>query len=73
MTVEQLVAVLGAVTLLLGAITALFVQIRRLEFRVDGRLTQLLELTKVAAIAEGKLAEKEGGTLVPIDEPVHNE
>jgi hypothetical protein len=73
MSVEQLVAILGAAAVLIGSVTALLRQMHRLELRVDGRLTQLLELTKTAAIAEGKLIEKEGGTLVPIDEPVHDE
>lgn len=67
MTVEQLIAILGAVTLLIGSITALFVQMKKLELRVDGRLTQLLELTQMSALAEGKLLEKAEHPPVPLD------
>jgi hypothetical protein len=51
--VAEAVAVLAGLTALLGAVGAVIVQLRRLEIRVDGRLTELLELTRTAAMAEG--------------------
>lgn len=46
-------AILTAAAAVLTAIAALFVQIRKLEARVDGRLTELLEMTRRASKAEG--------------------
>lgn len=55
MTAEQLVALIGAVTALLVALGVILQQIVSLRRQVDGRLTQLLELTATSSTAEGKL------------------
>jgi hypothetical protein len=54
-TPEQFVTVLTALSVLFGAITAALLQLHKLELRVDGRLTELLALTKSSARAEGRL------------------
>lgn len=56
LTPEQFVAVLGAITALVVALTAVFAQLRRTHMMVNGRLTELLKLTHDAALAKGKLA-----------------
>lgn len=60
MTTEQLVAVLGAVTALVLAFAAVLRQVGELRREVDGRLTQLLELTRVSATAKGDLQGRAG-------------
>ena len=55
MSATDLVAIIAAITALLGSRTAMFVQLRRLELRVDGRLSELLELTRKSSKAEGVL------------------
>lgn len=59
MSPEQLVAVMGALTALVVAVGGVYVQIRQLSRRVDGRLEQLLELTATSAHAQGVLEEQE--------------
>lgn len=49
-------AVLGAVTALLVAVGAILAQIRGLRRQVDGRLTELLALTRQHAVLEGHMA-----------------
>lgn len=55
MTVEQFVAVLGALATLIAAMTALLVQARATHALVNSRMTELLELTQKSARAEGAL------------------
>jgi hypothetical protein len=75
---EQLVALIVALTGLLGAVGIAIRQIVELRREVDGRLTQLLELTRVSSVARGDLqgraaaaselqpmAEQPSGTNVP--------
>jgi hypothetical protein len=54
-TPEQFVAILGAVTTAIVAIAGVYVQLHQLHAKVNGRLTELLVLTRAAALAEGKL------------------
>lgn len=56
LTPEQFVTVLGAITALIVALTALFVQLRKTHELVNGRMTELLKITKEAGVAQGKLA-----------------
>lgn len=59
MTPEQLVALMGGLATLIVAVTGLYVQIAKLNQRVDGRLTELLEVTRSAAHAKGALETTE--------------
>ena len=65
MSVEQFVAVLGGFTALLVAIGTLLVQVRSLRQQVDGRLTELLSLTRSSSRAEGALDERENPRQAP--------
>lgn len=56
MTPEQAVAIMSAVVALIGALIGLYVQIAKLHTQVNGRLSDLLELTATSSLAEGKLA-----------------
>jgi len=55
MTPEQLVAILVAITGVLGAIGILIGQIRQLRHEVNGRLSELLFVTAAAAHKEGEM------------------
>ncbi len=55
MTSEQLVAVLVALAGLVTAMGVLIGQIVQLRKEVDGRLSQLVEATRGAALKEGEL------------------
>ena len=55
MSPEQLVAILGAVTALVIALGAVVRQIAELRKDINGRLSQLVETTRVAATKEGEL------------------
>ncbi len=59
MTPEQLVAVIGAITALVAALGAVFVQLRQTHALINSRMTELLETTKMAAQAKGELAGRE--------------
>jgi len=48
-------AIAGAVVLVVGAIGAVYVQLAKLREQVNGRLTQLLELTERSSEARGRL------------------
>jgi len=52
---EQLVAVLAGFTALLVAAGAILRQLLELRREVDGRLTQLLNLTRTSSVALGDL------------------
>lgn len=56
MTVDQFIAVLGALGTLLAAVTACFIQVRQVHALVNSRMTELLELTRHSAVADTKLA-----------------
>lgn len=56
MTPEQLVAVLGAITALIVAVGAVYVQVLRTHQLVNGRMNELLEATRSSAHAEGVIA-----------------
>jgi len=53
MSPEQLVAVLTAITALIAAVGAVYVQVRQTHKLINSRMTELLELTKSSAHAEG--------------------
>jgi hypothetical protein len=63
MTAQDWVAIIGAVAgglvTILGACGAVYVQVRKTHNLVNSRMSQLLELTKTSAIAEGRLAGPE--------------
>lgn len=59
MTVELAIALVAAVTALLGALTAVLVQINLLRRDVNGRVTQLLEAAGVAREKRGELAGRD--------------
>jgi len=52
---EQLVAVLGALATLLIAVGRLWVEVRGIHQLVNSRMTELLELTRTSARAQGAL------------------
>lgn len=55
MTPEQFVAIIGALTALIIAVTAAWVQLRATHQLVNGRMQELLQLTRDSSKAEGKL------------------
>lgn len=59
MTVEQAVALIGALTAFLGAIAAVLIQLHQLHSKLNGRLDQLLAQATVAAQKEGELAGRD--------------
>lgn len=59
MTPEQFVAIIVASTALIAAITAMLVQLRRTHDLVNSKMTELLELTRRSARAEGVLEARE--------------
>lgn len=59
MTSEQFVALLAALTALIGALSAAIVAFRGLTHAVDGRLQELLEERTAAARREGELAGRD--------------
>jgi len=52
-SIEQFIALLGAVTALVVALGAILVQLRQTHQLVNSRLSALLELTATASRAEG--------------------
>jgi hypothetical protein len=59
MSPEQFVAIMGALTLLIGAIVQLLVAVRSLHSAVNGRLTMLLDEATTAARKDGELAGRD--------------
>lgn len=55
MTVETVVAVIGAITAFVIAITALIAQIHGLRKDLNGHVAQLVETSTIAAKKEGEL------------------
>ena len=53
MSPEQFIALVVAITPLVAAIGAVYIQLKSLTRRVDGRLTELLELIRTSSHAEG--------------------
>jgi hypothetical protein len=45
----------GALVLVLGAISALYVRIQLYHREINGRMDQLLETTRTSGVAEGRL------------------
>lgn len=55
MTPEQATALIVAITGLVGAIGAVFVQLRQTHRLINSRMTELLETTKLASQKTGEL------------------
>lgn len=70
MTSSDLVQIIGAVAaataLVLSAVGALWVKVHGYRAEVNGKMTQLLELTRTASLAQGQL---EGERKVAPDPP----
>jgi hypothetical protein len=56
---EQATALLVALTGLVGALSVLVVQLRQMRKDLNGRLTELVETTKLAATKTGELAGRD--------------
>lgn len=65
MTPEQFTLVLGACTAMVVAITALVVQVMAWRHQIDGRMEQLITLTRASALSEGRRIEKDAPATVP--------
>lgn len=59
MTPEQAVAILGGLTALVVAVSALLVQVHNLRRDVNGRVTQLLDAAGIAREKRGELAGRD--------------
>lgn len=59
LTVEQVVAIIGALTALLVAATALLVQVHLLRKDLNGRVTQLLDAAGMAREKRGEMAGRD--------------
>ncbi len=59
MSAEQATALLVALTGLVGALSVLVVQLRQMRKDLNGRLTELVETTKLAASKTGELAGRD--------------
>ena len=55
-TPEQATALIVAITGLIAALGAVFVQLRQTHALINSRMTQLVETTKLAAQASGELS-----------------
>lgn len=55
MTVEQFDSLLGAITALIVAVTACYVQLRQTHKLVNSRMTELVEATRASAQLKGEL------------------
>ena len=54
-TAEQATALIGAVAALVVAITALIAQVMHLNHQINSRMTELVDLTRASAHAQGVL------------------
>lgn len=59
MTTEQFLALLAALTLLLGTVVQLLIAVRNLHSAVNGRLSMLLDQATAAARKDGELAGRD--------------
>jgi hypothetical protein len=69
MTADDWVKIISAlasgVVLILGAIATLWVKVHGYRSEVNGRMDQLLELTRSSAVAQGRLAQSIEHGLTP--------
>jgi hypothetical protein len=69
MTADDWVKIISAIAsglvLILGAIAALWLKVHGYRSEVNGRMDQLLELTRSSAIAQGRLAHSIEQGLTP--------
>lgn len=73
MTVDQFVAVMGAFTALIGALGVIYVQLLQNHRAVNGRMTELLEMTRQAAQTKGELAGRDFVAGVQLERPAEAE
>lgn len=71
MTVDQVVALIGAVTALLVALGAILAQLHQLRKDLNGRLTELVAVTAKASLAEGviqgrRASDRQKGPVPPL-------
>jgi hypothetical protein len=59
-TIEQFVAILGALTVLLVAVARVLAEVREYHRAVNGKMDTLLALTAKSSLAEGKLSTTKG-------------
>lgn len=59
MTNEQLLAYVVALTAFMTSIAAILSQVAALRKTIDGRMTELLEITRTSAHREGELAGRD--------------
>jgi hypothetical protein len=59
LTVEQSIALIGALTALVAAVSALLVQVHMLRKDVNGRVSDLLEAAGMAREKRGELAGRD--------------
>jgi len=57
-TIDQATAFVVAVTGLLGAVVAVYLQVRQTHALVNSRMTELLETTRSASLAQGQLVRQ---------------
>jgi hypothetical protein len=61
MTADDWVKVIGAIgsasVLIIGALGAVYLQVRKTHQLVNSRMTELLDLTRKSSLAEGKLEQ----------------
>jgi hypothetical protein len=69
MSPEQFVAVLGAVTALVIAVSGVFIQVRQTHQLVNSRMTQLVNLTRDSSLAQGKLEGPTASAMGPHEPP----
>lgn len=62
MTVEAITALVVAITGLIAALGAVFVQLRQTHTLINSRMTQLLDETRSAAQARGELTGRDHST-----------
>jgi hypothetical protein len=67
--ITQVTALLLALAAVIGAFTGLFVALAKISDRLDGRLTELLELTRASSHAAGVLEEKLSAAAAPPPPP----
>lgn len=69
MSPEQLVAVLAALTGVLTAVGILIRQVGELRHEVNGRLSDLVEATRIASLKEGELLGRDHAVAAAASSP----
>jgi len=69
MTIDQFIALVGAVAGLIALVLKTWLEVRKVHTLVNSRMTELLELTRVAARAAGVKEGEHPLTLPPSELP----